>query len=171
MKKREVIKQKKKLKQVQNIKYLKFSKNACILLIMMFLLYVGVVSSLLQKPIEELLRYDPIVIVGFMICTANLYIWYVLKNFINDIKNLEHIESIRLNLIVMAVGQFILLNYISAFLMIIALKKYFQWNSFSFKKEFAEMKKDKQLSVFVVTCIILALFSSLVFGIYFSIKK
>lgn len=170
MKKREIIKQKNKLKQIRNIKYLNFAKYACLFLIIMFLIYVGIVSAMLETSYEELLSKDPIVIVGFIICTANLYIWYVLKTFIKDIQSLEHIESIRMNLILMSIGQVLLLNYISAILMLLSLKKYFQWNDFSLKKTLKEIKKDGQIAVLYVTLITLILFVSLVFGIYFAIK-
>lgn len=170
MKKREVIKQKNKLKQMPNMKYLSLAKYACIFLILVFLVYIGILSVMLNKPFEELLSKDPIVIVGFMICTANLYIWYVLKHFINDIRQLENIESIRINLIVMTIGQVLLLNYISALLMILSLWKYFRWNNFSLKKALSEIKRDKQMAVLIVTSLVLCMFIALVFGIFFATR-
>ena len=105
-----------------------------------------------------------------MICTANLYIWYVLKNFLKDAEIPQHIESIRMNLLLMVIGQFILMNFISAILMILSLRKYFTWNSFSIKKSLQEIRKDGQLSVLIITAIVLILFIALVFGIYFSAR-
>lgn len=171
MRKREIIKQKNKLKNVKNYRYLNYAKYACILLILLFLMYVGGIANLSGKSFEELLSKNAIVITGFIICTANLYIWYVLKTFLKDLNDLVHIESIRINLILMAIGQFMLMNFISSFLMILSLVKYFQWNQFSLKKALSEIKKDGQLAVLSVTAIALLLFVSLVFGIYFSIAS
>ena len=169
MKKKEIIKAKNKLKQVSKYTYLNYAKYACILIIVLFLIYIGGIANIEKVSFEELLSNNAIVITGFMICTANLYIWYVLKNFIKDIQQIEHIESIRINLMLLVIGQFILMNFISSILMIISLVKYFQWNSFSLKKALKEIKEDGQLSVLIVTLIVLVLFISLVFGIYFSI--
>ena len=170
MKKRDMIKQKNKLKSVKNYKYLSYAKYACIIMIVLFLIYVGAIANVGDVSIEKLLSSNPIVITGFMICTANLYIWYVLKNFLKDMKEFQHVESVRVNLMVMVIGQFILMNFISAVLMIISLVKYFQWDNFSLKKAFKDMKKEGQLAVLLVTLVVLILFISLVFGIYFSIQ-
>ncbi|MCB6288638.1 hypothetical protein LI276_21400, partial [[Clostridium] scindens] len=110
------------------------------------------------------------VITGFMICTANLYVWYVLKHFLKDLAVPQHVESIRVNLLLMTIGQFILMNFISAVLMMLSLRKYFQWNTFSVKNALKEIRKEGQLSVLIVTALVLILFISLVFGIYFSIR-
>lgn len=169
MKKRDIIKQKNKLKVVKNYRYLKLAKYACILLIVLFLIYVGGIANLSGTSFEELLSKNAIVITGFMICMANLYIWYALKIFLKDLEDYHHIESIRMNLIMMAVGQFMLMNFISSILMILSLKKYFQWNQFSVKKSLQEIRKDGQSAVLIVTVLILILFVSLVFGLYFSI--
>lgn len=170
MNKRDVIKQKNKLKATQNFKYLNYAKYACIIIIVLFLIYVASLSNLGAVSMESLLTSNPIVITGFMICTANLYIWYVLKNFINDVKKLEHIESVRINVMIMVIAQFVFMNFISAILMIISLVKYFQWNNFSIKKALKEIKQEGQLAVLIVTLAVLILFISLVFGIYFSVK-
>lgn len=171
MKKRDIIKQKNKLKAVKNYRYLKLAKYACILLIILFLIYVGGIANLSRTSFEELLSKNAIVITGFMICTANLYIWYALKTFLRDLGDYRHIESIRMNLILMAAGQFILMNFISSILIILSLKKYFQWNQFSVKKSLQEIRKDGQSAVLIVTALVLVLFVSLVFGLYFSIAS
>ncbi|MEG0526646.1 MAG: hypothetical protein RR531_03945 [Longicatena sp.] len=170
MKKREIVKQKNKLKTMNNFKYLNYAKNACIIMIVLFLVYVGSLANVGNTSMELLLTSNPIVITGFIICGANLYIWYVLKWFIKDIHKLEHIESARINIIVMIIAQFILMNFISAILMILSLVKYFQWNQFSWKKALKEIKKEGQLVVLVVSIVVLIMFISLVFGIYFSVR-
>ena len=170
MKKRDIIRQKNKLKQTHNYRYLRYASYACIALIVLFLIYIGVLTNISDTSLEKLMSENPIVITGFMICTANLYIWYVLKNFLKDIVVPQHIESIRLNLIIMAIGQFILMNCVSAILLIISLYKYFQWNNFSIKQAFKEIKKEQQLAVFIVTVCILILMIALVYGVYMSIR-
>lgn len=171
MKKAMAIKQRNKVKQMSDLRYLMFAKYACIFLIVVFLIYIGVLSALLHKPFKELFTKDPIIIVGYTICTANLYIWYSLKNYIKDIHDMEHIESIRINLIILAIGQAFLLNYISALLLIMSLWKYFRWNNFSIKKTLLEIKKEKQSVVAVITLIIVFLFIALVYGIFFATRK
>lgn len=170
MKKRDIIRQKNKLKQTHNYRYLRYANYACVAIVVLFLIYIGVLTNISDTSLEKLMSENPIVITGFMICTANLYIWYVLKNFLKDIVVPQHIESIRLNLIIMAIGQFILMNFVSAILLIISLYKYFQWNNFSLKQAFKEIKKEQQLAVFIVTVCILILMIALVYGVYMSIR-
>ena len=119
MKKSEKIRRKNKLKTVKNYRYLKYAQYACILIIVLFLIYVVGLSSMYHQTYEELLSGNPLVITGFMICTANLYVWWVLKHFNEDVLNLEHIESMRINLIVLAICQFFLMNFVSTILMIL----------------------------------------------------
>ena len=90
--------------------------------------------------------------------------------FRSDLAVPQHVESIRVNLLLMTIGQFILMNFISAVLMLLSLRKYFQWNTFSVKNALKEIRKEGQLSVLIVTALVLILFISLVFGIYFSIR-
>lgn len=170
MKKRDIIRQKNKLKQTHNYRYLRYANYACVAIVVLFLIYIGVLTNISDTSLEKLMSENPIVITGFMICTANLYIWYVLKNFLKDIVVPQHIESIRLNLIIMAIGQFILMNFVSAILLIMSLYKYFQWNNFSIKQAFKEIKKEQQLAVFIVTVCILILMIALVYGVYMSIR-
>lgn len=170
MKKKDIIKQKNKLKQTGNYKYLRYAKFICILIVVLFLCYVAVLGNITKTSYETLLSENAIVITGFMICGANLYIWYVLKHFLEDLQIPQNVESIRLNLILVAIGQFILMNFISAILIVLSLRKYFQWNQFSFKTTWKDIKKDKQSAVFYVTSIVLLLFIALVYGVYFSIR-
>ena len=101
---------------MKNYRYLKYAQYACILIIVLFLIYVVGLSSMYHQTYEELLSGNPLVITGFMICTANLYVWWVLKHFNEDVLNLEHIESMRINLIVLAICQFFLMNFVSTIL-------------------------------------------------------
>ena len=73
-------------------------------MVVLFLVYVGGLSNLSGKSYEELISKSPIVITGFMICTANLYVWYVLKHFLKDLAVPQHVESIRVNLLLMTIG-------------------------------------------------------------------
>lgn len=170
MKRRDLIRQKNKLAKTGGFRYIRYAKYACVAMVVLFLVYVGGLSNLSGKSYEELISKSPIVITGFMICTANLYVWYVLKHFLKDLAIPQHVESIRVNLLLMTIGQFILMNFISAVLMMLSLRKYFQWNTFSVKNALKEIRKEGQLSVLIVTALVLILFISLVFGIYFSIR-
>ena len=170
MKRRDVIRQKNKLAVTGNFRYIRYAKYACVAMVVLFLVYVASFASLSGKSYEELISKSPIVITGFMICTANLYVWYVLKHFLKDLAVPQHVESIRVNLLLMTIGQFILMNFISAVLMMLSLRKYFQWNTFSVKNALKEIRKEGQLSVLIVSALVLILFISLVFGIYFSIR-
>ena len=170
MKKSEKIRRKNKLKTVKNYRYLKYAQYACILIIVLFLIYVVGLSSMYHQTYEELLSVNPLVITGFMICTANLYVWWVLKHFNEDVLNLEHIESMRINLIVLAICQFFLMNFVSTILMILSLVKYFRWDQFSWKKSLRELKEDGQLSVLITTLVVMLLFVALVFTLFFAIR-
>lgn len=170
MKKSEVIQRRNRLKQVSNYRYLQFAKYASVLMILLFIAYVGILGNAGGVGYEQLLSDDPLVITGFMICTANLYVWWVLKHFCIDLPQLEHIESIRVNLMVLALCQFFLMNFISAILMVISLVKYFRWDRFSWKKSLRELKQDGQLPVLAVTLAVMMVFIALVFGIFFSIR-
>ena len=162
MKRRDLIRQKNKLAKTGGFRYIRYAKYACVAMVVLFLVYVGGLSNLSGKSYEELISKSPIVITGFMICTANLYVWYVLKHFLKDLAVPQHVESIRVNLLLMTIGQFILMNFISAVLMMLSLRKYFQWNTFSVKNALKEIRKEGQLSVLIVTALVLILFISLV---------
>lgn len=168
MKKRAVIKQRNKLNVMKHYHYLKYAHMACILIVVLFLLYTASLTQIMQISYQELISQNAIVITGFVICMANLYIWYVLKSFLKQLQIPEHIESIRMNLIMMALAQLVLMNFISAFLMLLALIKYFQWGQFSLRKAFQELYQEEQLPLFLVTLFVLSLFILLVFGIYFT---
>ena len=91
---------------MNNYHYLNYTKYASLLIVILFIIYFCVLSMIENVSYEELLSNNPIIITGFIICTANLYVWYVMKHFVEEIVNLEHIESIRLNMLVMAICQF-----------------------------------------------------------------
>ena len=112
MKRRDLIRQKNKLAKTGGFRYIRYAKYACVAMVVLFLVYVGGLSNLSGKSYEELISKSPIVITGFMICTANLYVWYVLKHFLKDLAVPQHVESIRVNLLLMTIGQFILMNFI-----------------------------------------------------------
>ncbi len=169
MKKSELIRRKNKLKKTANFRYLKYAQYTCILIIVLFLVYVVGLSSAYGQSYEELLSTNPMVITGFIICTANLYVWWVLKHFNVDIEKFENIESIRINLIILCICQFFLLNFVSVVLMILSLVKYFQWKQFSWKQSLKELKADGQLAVLIMTIGVMLLFVALVFTLFFAI--
>lgn len=170
MKKKDMIKQRNKLKKIEKPKYMIYAKYACVALVVLFLIYTGLLSMMLQQPMQVLLSENLVIIIGFMICVANLYVWFLLKQFIKEMEALEHIESVRMNLIVMAIAQASLLNYISAVLLIISLKKYFSWRGFSPMKALREIKKDGQISVLAISVVVLGLLMALVYMIYFAVN-
>lgn len=170
MKKKDMIKQRNKLKKVERPKYMLYAQYACIILVVLFLIYTGLLSVILDESMQVLLSENLVIIIGFMICVANLYVWFLLKQLIKEMEALEHIESVRMNLIVMAIAQACLLNYISAILLLISLKKYFSWQTFSPIKALKEIKKDGQTSVLAVSVIVLGLLMTLVYMIYFAVS-
>ena len=105
MKRRDLIRQKNKLAKTGGFRYIRYAKYACVAMVVLFLVYVGGLSNLSGKSYEDLISKSPIVITGFMICTANLYVWYVLKHFLKDLAVPQHVESIRVNLLLMTIGQ------------------------------------------------------------------
>ena len=111
--KEEILSDRKQARKTGGFRYIRYAKYACVAMVVLFLVYVGGLSNLSGKSYEDLISKSPIVITGFMICTANLYVWYVLKHFLKDLAVPQHVESIRVNLLLMTIGQFILMNFIS----------------------------------------------------------
>ena len=93
MKRRDLIRQKNKLAKTGGFRYIRYAKYACVAMVVLFLVYVGGLSNLSGKSYEELVSKSPIVITGFMICTANLYVWYVLKHFLKDLAVPQHADD------------------------------------------------------------------------------
>ena len=81
MKRRDLIRQKNKLAKTGGFRYIRYAKYACVAMVVLFLVYVGGLSNLSGKSYEDLISKSPIVITGFMICTANLYVWVCTEAF------------------------------------------------------------------------------------------
>ncbi len=170
MKKSEMIRRKNKLKTVNSYRYMKFAQGACVLIIVLFLFYVAALAGVQKSSYEELFANQPLVIIGFVICTANLYVWWVLKQFCHDIAEMAHIESIRIHLIVLTVFQFVLLNFVSVMLMVLSLVKYFRWDTFSWRGSLKEMTADGQRPVLITTLTVMVIFTALVYMIFFAVR-
>ena len=169
MKKKDIIRKKNNVKQTSNYCYLRYASYACIILVLLFLMYISIYVNIYDTSLEKIMSENPMVIMGFIISTANLYIWYVLKNFLKDIVDNQHIASMQVNLMIMAIAQFVLMNFVSSILLLISLKQYFQWSHLSIKKILKEIKNEQQMPVFIVTSCFLILMISSVYGIYMSI--
>ena len=156
MKKREMIKQRNKLKVTSNFKLWKYARIMFIFVPLIFLLYtfltIGTPSSDYQKIIVE----NPAIIAGFATCLANLFMWYVMGKLMFYLEEKTHLETVRFYLILMCISQLALLNYISLAFLILGLYRYYSWEQFSIKTMFKEMKKDHTITNACISIFIIA---------------
>ncbi|MDL2276782.1 hypothetical protein LJC02_03915, partial [Breznakia sp. OttesenSCG-928-G09] len=161
MKKREINKQKQKLKKESNIKWIKRAKNMCVALVVLFLVYVFGFSVVLKESFSKVITEYPIIIVGFIVAVANLFVWATLKRFIKMLETYEHIEFVQVSLIIITIAQVLLVNFISVVLLIVSLVKCFNWQVFDKKVAFQKIKEEKLLLPLLGMCVILAILVTL----------
>lgn len=147
MAKRSIAIKKNKIKNINDIKWFTYAKNACVVLIILFLIYIGVLSMVEQQSLSDLIRNNIFVIVGFIVCTTNLYVWNELKRMIDDLKEYEDVDAILVKSVVMVIGELVLLNYITAVLIIIGLYRVFVWKDLDFKGVLKEAMWSKKHSI------------------------
>lgn len=166
-KKKDVIKQKNKLKVTEKFKLLTYARwitlATAILVLLIFFLNTGFSSA----SMNEMFTKNPVIVVGFMICVIDLLVWYQMEHLITYLTNLEHIETVRIQLIAIAIIQLLGFNYLSFFCLILALVRYFRWDQFSIKEAFLEIKKEGQLTNTLTLSIGLILFALLALGLLY----
>lgn len=154
-KKSDVIKQKNKLKVTEGFKLLVYARwislFTALLVLVLFFLNTGFTTENMQ----EIMRENPILTVGFLICMIDLFIWYQLNTLIQYITNLNNIETVRIQLLIIAIVQLIGFNYLSFFCVVLALVRYFRWDGFSIKASVMEIKKENQLKNTLVLALVL----------------
>lgn len=165
MKKRDVMKQKRKLKKYGEFKMAKFAQYMCIAMVLLFLAYFGLLATQTKGGMKELLSTNLFITTGFIVCVVNLYVFYTLKRLLGNLENFEYIEATRMEMLIIAIAQLLLFNYASAALLIYCLIKYFKWQGFHIKEAFREIKKTKQLSNVLVTAGLLVFMGILAFVI------
>lgn len=167
--KRQDKKQRQKIKNMDALKWIKRAKNMCVFLVVAFLIYVFVVAQVLNEDYAQVVANYPVINIGFVIATANLFIWYIIKKIIGYLEQYENIELSRMVLIVITIAQCFLLNYISVILLIIGLKKFFNWNEFRLPQQFKVIKQQSKLTSMLGVGAVLCLFIALTFTISLSI--
>ena len=140
MKKRDVMKQKRKLK-----KYGEFKSKVCTIYVHCHgsaFLSFGLLATQTKGGVNELLSTNLFITTGFIVCVVNLYVFYALKRLINNLENFEYVEATRIEMLIIAIAQLLLFNYASAAPSIYCLIKYFKWQGFSIKEAFREIKQS-----------------------------
>lgn len=168
MKKREINKQKQKLKKHGDYKMIRYAKNMCIMMIVLFLIYVSLLSMQTPDGFNGLFENNLFVVVGFIVCTANLYIWNELKAILESMKNYSNIESVKIKLIIICIFELILFNYATAILIAISLFRYFKWFENGIKDFFSEIKKTHQCKSLTIFASVMIFFVSLSYFIVFT---
>lgn len=169
MKKKSKIQQKNKLKIYNNFKYLKLARFSCVMLVVLFLVYIAVNAQALQVSYQEIISENPVYLIGFLICAMNLYIWYLLKKFTIQMQELKNIDSIRIHLILLMIVQVFLLNFASAGLIALSLWKYFRWNHICFSKLIQDLKLEKQILSLGLTSLLCCFSVMMVYQLYFAL--
>ena len=146
MKKREINKEKQKLKKTSDFKMIRFARYICIAFVLIFLFYVSLLVSTVQGDFAKLFETNLFVTVGFIISALNIFIWYLLKLVNSNLEDYKNIDSCKVQLILVSVTQIILFNYACAALTIFSLIKYFKWNQ---RISCAELKKQNQTGVLI----------------------
>lgn len=158
MKKKEKIKQRNKMKVTSDFKLWKYARAMFIIVPIIFMLYTMMTVNFSSSDLEKLFIENPVIVAGFAICLANLFMWYAMGILLGYAQENSHVETIRFHLVLMAIAQFVLLNYISLAFLVLGLYKYLRWNEFSIKTMFQEIKDDKQLgNAITAFCILLFL--------------
>lgn len=161
MKKHELNKQKNKLKKRNDFKLIRYAKNMSVVMIVLFLVYVSLLSMTTQGGMAALFNSNLFVTVGFIVCTANLYIWQEMKKILADLNSYENIESSKVKLILIAVAELVLFNYATVALIVLALVRYFKWRNISIKQLYLEIKKTCQRSAVTICASVLVSFVTL----------
>lgn len=154
-KKSELIKQKNKLKVTEQFKLLVYARWISLVTAMLVLVLFFMNTGFTTENMQNIMKENPILTVGFLICMIDLFIWYQLNILIQHITSFEHIETVRIQLIVIAVVQLIGFNYLSFFCVVLALIRYFRWDGFSIKSAVLEIKKENQLKNTLILALVL----------------
>lgn len=160
-KKKDIIKQKNKLKVTEKFQLLTYARWISLFTAMLVLLVFFINTGFMVESMNDLIAKNPIIVVAFIICVIDLLIWYQLEHLIAYIKKLEHIETVRMQLLAIALIQLMGFNYISFCCIGLALYRYFRWDSFSIKEAMGEIKKEGQLTNTLTLAIGLFLFALL----------
>ena len=164
--KRQEIHEKQKLKKFKNLRWLTWAKNVCIIMVILFLVYVSLLSIQYKEGFSQLLSDNLFVIIGFIVCTMNILVFYDMRNIIAHIEDYTDIDTNRLKLVVYGVGQLFMFNYASAILIFLSLYKYFRWDM-GIKVIFSEVKKAQGFKNVVASLVVVIFFLALTYFISF----
>lgn len=161
VKKRDVIRQKNKLKVFSDFRFLRYARYMSVVVPCLVMLIIAMSTGMQAESLETIIAEQPMITVSFVVCVVNLLIWYQSGILLKSLAIPEHVESIRMQYIFMAAAQLAMFNYVSFFLILISLWKYFRWDHFSIKEVVKEIKKEGQLTNTITVFVVLFLFSAL----------
>lgn len=160
-KKRDVIRQKNKLKVFSDFRFLRYARYMSVLVPCLVVFMIALSTGMQVESLETIISQQPVITVSFVVCVVNLLIWYQSGILLKSLAVPEHVESIRMQYIFMAVAQLAMFNYVSFLMIVFSLWKYFRWDQFSVKQVIAEIKKEGQFANTMVVFIVLFLLSAL----------
>ncbi|WP_032120967.1 hypothetical protein [Clostridium amazonitimonense] len=150
-----------RLKEFKDFRLIVYAKNMSVFITVIFLIYIGLQIGNYKGDVHRLFTEVPTNVIGFIASVANLYIWFELNNIIQDIKLSKNIETIRLKLMIMIVGEVILFNFVTVGLLVLSLIKYFKWKDVKITDLIKDIKREGQkssiisLTLTLLICILL----------------
>ncbi len=159
-----------RLKENKDFRLIVYAKSMSVFITIIFLIYVGLQIGNYKGDFHRLFIEAPTNVIGFIASVANLYIWFELNNIIKDIKLSKNIETIRLKLMIMIVGEVILFNFVTAGLLTLSLIKYFKWKDVKITDLVKDIKIEGQKSSIMLLSLILLMCISLTYTIIAAIR-
>lgn len=140
-----------------NFKYLKLARILCLLFIVLFMAFVGLLMFNNSLGYQAIIVKYPALTAGFLVCVINLYIYFVTRNMIKDLDEGKYIDQSKLRICLYTFSQFILFNYPSAILMGLTLYKNFDWKQSSLNASLKYIRIQKELKFIVIDLLVLTL--------------
>ena len=170
MRKSEKNKEQLKIKELGNLKFMRYATYSCVALVLLFLMYIAIMAQSVSMSYEQLISSNPIFLIGFLICTVNLYVWFLLKRHMKDLKEVKNIDSIRIQLIIMAIFQLLTLNIAAASLLFLSLYSYFKWDKTTLPLSWKYVHHSKQAIWLYGSLAFFILMDLSVYSLYFAIN-
>lgn len=159
--KRDLIKQKNRAKATHDFRFLRYARVMCIVVPIIFISLILLSTNSSSLQLQTMITENPMLIVGFITCIINLLNWRQLGILLEYLREDTNIEAIRFELILMALSQLALYNYVSFILVLVSLYKYLPWSGYAISKSIKQLKETKQVGNVVTLGIVLLLLVAL----------
>lgn len=166
MNKRELNRQKGKLKKINDFRWIRYARYMCVVMVVLFLFYFSILVMSNKGDIAGLFKDNLFVTVGFVICACNLFIWNELKIIHKNLMDYSCVDTNKMKLILITITEIILFNFATSILIIISLIKYFKWDGFN--EIIKEIKMQHKAKSILLLLIVLIIFILLIYTILFT---